>query len=310
MGIQGKREQATTGRFIALVGTYVVALTFLAPGPTAADGTGCRESRFPPKDAWQPFDHGQRRLTVRSDVNGDGRDDLLEAEFYVSAAGGVTGVTLRLAGDTKDIDAGTEVSYHSIIAVHQVPPGLAGSARNRLREVVEDALFPGVCATPDPSLAWLLAAKKNPVWRTGTPAMPSHYAVLYQTPPKGLPEVAVPDTASGAPVWVEYQGAAHDDPFADGPGSRPDKFTVMDENDRYRLLGTHHGLVAEDKARERFAWIYVFTGGAKLGLRSIVGAALDGNQVTARVQRFPRQVGQVEIDLATGAYRETWTAVE
>lgn len=289
----------------------------LTAGAEAGEGI-CRESRLPPQDEWQVTEPPQRSLTFEADVDGDHRTDVLTAERYASPGSDVTGVTLRLTKDGTEIHAGSDVSRYWIVAVHPAPPELTGAARTRQRQLVEDALFPAICSRPDPSLSWLISTDKTPVWRGGSPKMPRHYAVYYETPPKGLLPETMPaadggsdDASHAGPIWVEYAGSAHDDPFAIRPAGRESTgFETLDENDGFRLLATLHGVVLLDKARSRYAWVYVFEGGAKLGVGSILGARIDGTRVTIDVQRFPRHLGRIEIDPASGAYRETWTAVE
>lgn len=294
------------GRSVIPPGLSAVLMGALLSAGVGADEGTCRESRLPPRDQWQVTEWPQSKLTFKADVDGDQRADVLEAERYASLGGDAIGVTLRLTKDGKEIRAGSDVSRHAMVAIHPVPPALTEAARSPQRRLVEDALFPAVCGAPDPSLSWLISADRTPVWHGGSPVMPGHYAVYYETPPKG-PD----DAAPAGPVWVEYMGSAHDDPHALRPRNREGSgFATLDENDRFRLLGSLHGVVLLDKARARHAWLYVFEGGAKLAVGSVLGARIEGTRVTIDVQRFPRFVGRIEIDPASGAYRETWTAVE
>ena len=139
--------------------------------------------------------------------------------------------------------------------------------------------------------------------------------------------------SSRGPQWLEYSGSAHTDPFAASP--RPQRvripgdddsfarwaedrerdresggFTTLDENYGFRLLGTPHGVVVMDKAQSRYAWVYVFEGGSKLGFGSVLGAKLEGARVTVTVHKTPRFIGWVDIDLTSGAYEEEWEVTE
>ncbi len=69
-------------------------------------------------------------------------------------------------------------------------------------------------------------------------------------------------------------------------------------------------MVVLDKAQTRYAWVYVFDGGAKLFVGSILGAKLEGARVTVTVHKFPRFIGWVDIDLTSGAYEEEWEVTE
>jgi hypothetical protein len=93
-------------------------------------------------------------------------------------------------------------------------------------------------------------------------------------------------------------------------GEESGGFATLDENYGFRLLGTPHGVVVLDKAQTRYAWVYVFAGGSKLGVRSILGAKLEGARVTVTVQKFPRHLGWIGIDLTSGAYEEEWKVTE
>ena len=306
------------GRSVSLSSICLLFMGFLLTAHADADGRICRQSQLPPQDGWKITEFPQSRLTFKADVDGDQREDVLEAERSSSLGGDVTGVTLRLTKDEKEIHAGSEVSRNWIVAVHSIPPELTDASRNMQRRLVEDALFPAICSEPDPSLSWLISSDKKSVWHSGSPVMPERYAVYYETPPKGLvlEKFLARDAGSqsvfpATSIWIEYTGSAHDDPFALRPAGRESNgFATLDENDRLKLLGTLHGVVILDKVQSRYAWVYVFEGGSKLGVGSILGAQFEGTRVTIEVQKFPQQVGNIEIDLANGAYRETWVAVE
>ena len=65
-----------------------------------------------------------------------------------------------------------------------------------------------------------------------------------------------------------------------------------------------------DKLQSRHAWIYVHAGGSKLSVGSTLKARLEGTRATIELLRFPQQLGAVEIDLASGFFKESWQARE
>ena len=148
------------GRSVILSSICAVVMVSLLSARAEADERTCRESRLPPQSDWQTTevlpDLRGWRLTFKAGVDGDQREDVLEAAQYRSLGSDVTSVTLRLTKNGKEIHAGSDVSRYWIVAVHLVPPELSGDSRLAQRRLVEDALFPAVCSEPDPSLAWLI----------------------------------------------------------------------------------------------------------------------------------------------------------
>ena len=130
------------GRSVILPGICALLMGSLLSARAEADERICRESRLPPKSEWQITEFPHSILTFKADVDGDQREDVLEAERYANLGGDLTSVTLRLTKDGKEFQAGTDFSTYVIVHVHPVPPELSGAARSMQRQLVEDALFP------------------------------------------------------------------------------------------------------------------------------------------------------------------------
>ena len=300
----------------------VICLLFCAvvvvPVSATADDRQCRTARLPPGIEWRTTTYPQSILTYKIDVDGDQKADLLDAEKYTSNLSDVTLVRLSLTKDEQVISVASETSNYWIVSVHAVPPEMTGAARTQARRLVEDVLFPATCSQPEGSLTWLVFGHETVRWQSGSPVLPENYAVYYETLPKSFvfdngskqDGGSSRDAPTGA-VWVEYAGWAHDHPLSLSPAGREGRgFATLAETQRFKLLGTLHGVVALDKLQSRHAWIYVYAGGSKLGVGSIPEARLEGTRATIELLRFPQQAGTVEIDLASGAYAETWEARE
>ena len=149
--------------------------------------------------------------------------------------------------------------------------------------------------------------------------MPGNYAVYFPEAPVGLipfigawSEVGFGGEQPVA-VWLEYLGSTHAPTNEDREANirlLDDGFELLTTTPRYRVLGTRHGVVAVDVATDRFAWLYVFSGGYKLRWKSIKGATIEGETITITVGvDYPgAQVGAITVDLHEGGYTETWAA--
>lgn len=140
------------------------------------------------------------------------------------------------------------------------------------RRVIEEALFPRLCDRPDPSLAWLLDDRHRLRWQPGVPEVPDNYAVY----------------SSHRRAWIYYLGMNH------GRGGEP---RILATRGDLVLLGTAHGVVLTNPARNRHAWIFVTEQSeAKLRIPSVQSARFDGQ--TAVIETL---AGTVRIDLRSGA---------
>lgn len=245
----------------------------LAPASLlAADRSPCRDSRFP-ESGWTLGTGGERELKSRIDVDGDGQPDDLIARRSFGSGSGETIVTLSLSKSGRRVEAREESDFYTMIAYMQVPDALA--ANPEARRVVEEALFPRLCESPDPSLAWLLEDRHRLRWETGPPELPGNYAVY--------------STRHNRAVWTYYLGMNHD-----RGGDAP---RVLATRGDLVLLGTAHGVILTNPARTRHAWILVTRKSEeKLRLPSVQGARFDGQTVVVETL-----AGPVRIDLRNGS---------
>lgn len=271
----------------------------------------CRTSRV----SWPEQAEIEKPLRFEVDVNGDGLIDVLEAESSCGSGACRKGVQLTLGGSGVKFEASTEVSFMSIIAINPVPKELRNPSHHDTLAWIEDALFPRVCASPDPSLAWLLAPQKRLSWAEGFPQMPTHYAlrllarrvVALQSATNVSGENLDPD----GEVWLFYAGGVHT--------MNASKLVELARKGSRVLLGTAHGVILTNPERSKHAWIYVYPGNGESKLRfpSITGAHLQGdtaiitlNKNTSldpdrlpdlQARRKESKPLQVRINLTTGA---------
>lgn len=256
-------------------------------------------------------------FTFEREVDGDGVVDVVRLRESSGSGASSTWGTLTLSASGDVIEISRDVSFSAMINIHIVPPSLVGKDRTSARLLVEDALFGMTCAGPDPSLSRLLDIGNAVVWREGRRALPGNYAVYFPEAPVGLiPFIgAWSELGFGGEqpvaVWVEYLGGTHAPTAEDreeGTRSFDGGFEVLATTPRYRVLGTRHGGVAVDVTANRYAWLYVFSGGYKLRWKSIKGATIEGEKVTIAVGvDYPgAQVGAITVNLQEGGYTETW----
>jgi hypothetical protein len=268
----------------------------------------CRDSRVPPRSSWP--------LRLEVDVDGDGVGDVLEAERSVGSGFSSTDVRLSLGGSGVRLEAEENFAFTAIVSINPVPKELLEPRHRGPLAWIEEALFSRVCASPDPSLAWLLDPKKRLTWTKGPPQIPAHYAI--RLPAKdlaGSPAVlSTPPVSGGKPdpdgeFWLFYAGGVH----------TMNAYQVVElarKGDRV-LLGTAHGVILTNRDRSRHAWIYVYPGDGEVKLRlpSIAGARLEGDTAIITLNRrgepddsptsgkIPKPI-QVRVNLKTGAILE------
>lgn len=159
-------------RLIALV--CIVTLLGWAASTRAAT---CRDSRLPPSSSWPLDAGGNRYLRLEVDVDADGLADVLEATSSSGSGFESTSVQLTLGRAGVRLRADETFDFSAITAVNPVPRELLDPRHRAALPWIEEALFPRICASPDPSLAWLLDPKKRLTWIQGPPEMPDFYAV-------------------------------------------------------------------------------------------------------------------------------------
>lgn len=286
--------------------TFLVAGFFLLWMPQAHSAEGisptthaasCRDSRLPPRSK-NPGEEGPH-LRFKVDVNGDGVADVLEVTDSLGSGFSSTDVQLTLGGSGVQLKAEEGFAFTAITAVNPVPKELLDPRHRGALAWIEEALFGRICASPDPSLAWLLDSTKRLRWIEGPPEIPGSYAIrLPARRVAGLIKKAYMPVEKLDPkgeVWLFYGGHVHDYPPAEkGP------VELAREGDRV-LLGTAHGVILTNPQRSRHAWIYVYAGGhMKLRLPSIGSARLDGETAIITLTGWTR-MPQVRVNLETGA---------
>ncbi len=275
--------------------------------------------------AWQPASCRNSRvsrpeqtaidepLRIEADLNGDGLIDVLEAQSSCGSGACSKVVKLTLAGSGIKLEAGAEFSFMSIIAIDPVPKELLNPRHRDTLAWIEDALFPRVCESPDPSLAWLLAPQKRLNWIEGSPQMPTQYAMrVLARRVAALPGVANVSRETidvDGEVWLFYAGGVHT--------MNAYKLVELARKGSRVLLGTAHGVILTNPERSKHAWIYVHPGNGEVKLRSpsIAGAQLHGDTAIITLNKNvdpdlqpelqPSRKGskprQVRIKLTTGA---------
>ncbi len=262
----------------------VVALLWMPQGGNAQGGhrltreATCRDSRLLPKSSWPLDENGKRHLRLEVDVNDDGLADVLEATYSSGSGSGSTSVELTLGGGGDKLRAEETFDFSVITAVNPVPKELFDPRHHAGLAWIEEALFPRICESPDPSLAWLLDKTKRLTWIEGPPEMPGFYAI--RLPARRLvgSVLAKLKDAEGPvdpdeEVWISYAGHVHAYPDREG---RAKPVLLAQEGDRV-LLGTAHGVILTNSSRSKHAWIFVSEGGDKLRNPSIAGARLRGD---------------------------------
>jgi hypothetical protein len=267
----------------------VALIGLLAGAAAAAAGQECRTSR--PLPPFQRDDNGVDHLEYRTDVDGDGREDVLRVEDSRGSGGGLTSAVLTL-GTGETLAADFEYSYARIVAPSDVPTPLAEPRHRAARDLIEEALFHRICAAPDPSLEWLLRGDGDKAlhWTPGPPVLPDTYVVRR--------------AGADGEEWLWYGG--HNHAYREGKGPVPPR--ELARLGQRVLLGTPHGVILTDPGHTRHAWVYVSTPEHKLRWPSVLGARLVGDTAVVRLSRgdgYLQDEGSrtVRIDLTTGAVR-------
>ena len=249
-----------------------------------AQGSFCPEIQVPPSNKWK-YQDGFRKY--RSEINADGDDkpDVIEAEDSFGSTQGMTSITLTLGSTGERIVVDHHYSFEFFVSETTIPDQLIESKYSCALRLIEEVLFHGVSNHIDPSLEWLLQGKKHLRWIKGPPVLPQTYTVRVKTSKGGK--------------WISYLGNNHS--FRGGKG--PYKPVILIQRGSYVLLGTFHGVMLTDPERSRYAWIYIFTGGAKLRWPSIKSARIEGKTAIVQLEKDPsgqKRATQVQINLKTG----------
>ncbi|MFO0745758.1 MAG: hypothetical protein U1F43_08800 [Myxococcota bacterium] len=239
----------------------------------------------------------------RADLDGDGRDDCWSTRWDGGSGFGGTSVEVRSGCGERVAGAHSFGSFGEFLGVMTFDPtalttamqaglmrGLYGADARRC------ASASAACPAPDGSFAWLLdeAATRgsadpmhryHPVWQTGAPTLPPAQVLALEGP--GSVDLAMtldagePDRATFAMralvarwlhrPWgfVAYAAHNHGDRFARAAGCA-----------RWDVWTTAHGVAVVDRAKDRWSWVYLSTGGDKLRHPSIESVACDGATVS------------------------------
>jgi hypothetical protein len=256
-------------------------------------------------------------VQVERDLDGDGRASVLVVSEDAGSGSSTTRVDLLRPGRSTPLRVEAETSFDRFLTLVPVPAELRGEGAARVREAVEDALFPSTCEGPEASLQWLLrwesvvprAGSERPrarlplSWNPGRPVLPGSYAIRTTSPGLARPPASRDGTSSSAAadpaeVWVGYLGVNH---RRAEDGSLTAEPRLLARQDGRELLGTAHGVVLAEVAADRHAWIYVTPGGQRLRHPTIRSARLVGE--VAIIEARLEQIGEtlhVRVDLATG----------
>jgi hypothetical protein len=251
---------------------------------TPAQGSSCPEIQVPTSDKWR-YQNGFRQYRSEIDVDGDEKPDFIEAEDRFGSTQGMTSITLKLGSTGESIEADYSYSFEIFVSGTSIPDKLIEPKYYCALRVVEEVLFHGVSDKIDPSLVWLLEKKKHLRWVEGPPVLPQTYTVRVKT--------------SNGGKWISYLGNNHS--FREGKG--PYKPVVLTRKGSYVLLGTSHGVILTDPKRTKHAWLYIFSGGAKLRWPSIKSARIEGKTAIVQLEKDPsggQRNYQVRIDLKSG----------
>ena len=255
----------------------------------AAAAPECRASRVP--DLPETLDDGFRRVEYRTDVDGDGREDVLRLEGSHGSGGGLASAALSLAsGETLEADF--SYWYANMVSIIPVPKPLDETRHRGAAALIEEALFGTICTGPDPSLAWLLEPGGGLRWVEGPLVLPESYAFRRRT-------------SAGGEEWVWYGG--HNHAYRLGQGPNPP--VELARKGQRVLLGTSHGVILTDPGRTRHAWIYVSTPPHKLRWPSVRGARINGDTAVITLSDgdgYLERKGSrtARVNLATGAVSE------
>ena len=250
-------------------------------------GLSCPDVRVPPSNRWK-YQEGIRQFRSEIDVDGDDKPDVIEAEDSFGSTQGMTSIILTLGSTGERIEVDYHYSFEFFVSETIIPEKLIEPKYCCALRLVEDVLFHGVSNRVDPSLQWLLEKKKHLRWIKGPPVLPQTYTVRVKT--------------SNGGNWISYLGHNHSYRLGKGPY----KPVVLDKKGKYILLGTSHGVMLTDLERSRYAWIYIYPGGAKLRWPSIKGARIWGETAIVQLENDPlggERDTQVRINLKSGELR-------
>jgi hypothetical protein len=161
------------------------------------------------------------------DLDGDGVLDGMSVESGSGSGSGSDDIVLTLSRAGR-VELHHEHPFEVMFRRFPIPEALRGPALRPAREAVAAAMAQTLCATPDPSLGWLLREPRSLEWVAGPPRVE-------------LPYYAMID--EGSSEWWVYAGHMHHTdavPVPAGPGRS--------------LLPTAHGVVLVEQ--DRHAWIY------------------------------------------------------
>ena len=306
----------------------IAVLLSLAPALALADASlalpaaTCRDSRLERRWSKAVYHNAEdddrygtsawiSTLSVKRDLDGDGKLDSLEGERAESYRWSSREVTLRL-GD-RTFKAFVLINFHGMAAYTSVPAPLVADAR--ARHLVEEVLFARVCDTPDPAFARLLSPSAPLAWRDGARVLPSSYAV-YSTRATDRARVTPddedralegePPTGDTGGVWMSFDGDELWSRFGELGTGRP-RLRVVTSGARHLELLPHAVELVEHGRR---TWLYVAPDGNRrladgAGGQLPRAAAIESARFAVSRVIVERSDGDTEdIDLTSGATTE------
>jgi hypothetical protein len=263
---------------------------------TAADASPVQAAlpvcRASPYAAIERTSEGDETLwQVSGEQNVDARGVEISVRSSSGSAISSTAITLFDPRSKRRLEAGFEVRFDQMVTRHPLPEGVSDARDDAWRRMLEHSAFERVCSAPDPSLQRLLDQGAALHWWSGTPRMPDNYAVF------------VAASGSEAGQWIEYLGANH---RRLAPSQFSDELQLVDQRGPLRLLRSGHGAVVVDAQRQAYAWVYIYPGGRKLRLPSVVAGTFEGDSIVLQIDQPATGAAnqRVEIDLRTGNVRE------
>lgn len=277
-----KVARSGTPRLAALL---VLWLCLQAPAGPAAEPGVPQRCTLPDLEWTRDETDGMERLRAESDVDDDGKPDLLVGESSRGSELGLDSVVLTLSSTGERIEASVEPDYTSLVGFLEVPKALRRPGRECARGLVEKALFGGVRPQADPSLVWLLDARHRLRWIPGPPRLPGCY------------------TIRTGDSWTTYRGCRLE---ASGEKGQKPPWELARDHDRV-LYGMRWAVVLFDAARSRHAWLTVQT---DLKRDRVVSARFDPAGVLVELERWDEAGLRVRrsgltVDLETGAVRRS-----
>jgi hypothetical protein len=228
----------------------------------------------------------------RLELSGSQNSDLPGFAMTVTEESGslvsATTVVLRAQNGEPDTQVNFETPLDRMVTVHPVPNELLGKSQSERRLAVLDGAFALICAKPDPSLERLLERGQPLHWYSGSPELPTNYALQADA------------SGTRAKEWVEYLGANH---RRRDVSNDANEMQLLHKIGELELRASAHGAVIVDVHAKRYAWIYVYPGGSKLRFPSVRSGTIEAGRVVLNLNEpeLDHEETAVGVELATGA---------